>query len=370
MKQDNQHMDSCIGHCKLKLQRENFTIDVDFNIPKKGVLGIFGHSGSGKTTVLRCLAGLEEKAQGQITFNKQIWLNDRQQLTTQQRHLGYIFQESRLFPHMTVAANLDYGQQRNPTPANSHKLSASINKKQLLDLLNIHHLLTRHPAKLSGGEKRRVSIARALLKNPQLLLMDEPLAALDEKHKQEILPFLQCLHDETNIPIIYVSHSLEEVSQLCDQMVVMEQGEILFKGGLHETLVSPLSPLSTADNAAAIVEAKVIRHDNQFKLSTVETQSGNQLQIQGLIDINTAVRLRIQANNVSLCKTQATDSSILNTLQGTITHILEETESSILLQISSGKDILLSRISQKSYQTLQLAPQQSIFMQIKTMAIY
>jgi len=353
-----------IGHCSIKLQREDFLITADFKIPATGVLGVFGDSGSGKTTLLRCLAGLEKKAWGHIEFNEEIWLSDKIHLPCQQRRIGYIFQESRLFPHMSVDANLHYGQQRNKHPSPS-----IIEKQQLLELLNIGHLLKRQPHKLSGGEKQRVAIARALLKNPQILLMDEPLAALDEKRKQEILPFLERLHDELSIPMLYVSHNLGEISRLCDHMLVLEQGKIQFNGSLHDALISPESPLATADSAAAILEAKVIAHDEEFQLSTVLTENGNRMQVQGLLKLNQRIRLRILANSVSLCKTAPSDSSILNILKGQICKVLEVKASSTLLQIASGKDILLARISRKSYQQLQLAPGQPIFMQVKVVSI-
>ena len=363
-KHNNEH-DTHIGHCAIELQREDFSIQADFKIPAKGALGIFGHSGSGKTTILRCIAGLEKNIRGSITFNGQIWLNDDIQLSSQARNIGYIFQEGLLFPHMTVATNLEYGQKRNKQSSPS-----GIDKQHLLELLNIGHLLNRQPHKLSGGEKQRVAIARALLKNPQMLLMDEPLAALDEKRKQEILPFLEDLYNELNIPMLYVSHSLNEVSRLCDHMLVMNQGKIQFSGNMRDTLVSPQSPLATADNAAAILKARVIHLDDEFQISTVETVSGNHLQVQGLLKLNQHIRLRILANNISLCKTPADDSSILNILSGRINKILEEKNANALLQISSGDDIFLARITRKSYQQLQLAPGQSIFIQIKAIAMH
>ncbi|MFK5947811.1 MAG: molybdenum ABC transporter ATP-binding protein [Methylococcales bacterium] len=354
-----------IGHCNVHLEREDFSLQADFKIPTKGVLGIFGHSGSGKTTILRCIAGLEKELQGSIEINGHTWLSDRINLSSQQRHIGYIFQESRLFPHMTVEKNLEYGYQRN-----KRTTTTNIDKKHLLELLNIGHLLNRYPHKLSGGEKQRAAIARALLKNPQMLLLDEPLAALDDQRKQEILPFLERLHDEINIPMLYVSHSLDEVSRLCDHMLVMEQGRIQFNGSLHDALISPESPLATADNAAAILEVRAISQDKEFQISTVETANGNLIQVHGLIKLNRHIRLRILANNISLCKSKPENSSILNILEGKINRVIEEKDSSILLQIDSKKDILLTRVSRKSYQQLQLTPGQAIFIQIKAVALH
>lgn len=354
-----------IGHCAIELHRDDFSMKADFNIPAKGVLGIFGHSGSGKTTILRSIAGLEKDLQGTIIFNDQIWLDNKIHLSSQDRKIGYIFQESLLFPHMSVNDNLHYGLKRTQKIATS-----AINKKHLLELLNIGHLLNRQPHKLSGGEKQRIAIARALLKNPQMLLMDEPLAALDEKRKQEILPFLEDLHDELNIPMLYVSHSIDEVSRLCDRMIIMDHGSITFNGSMHEALISPKSSLATSDNAAAILEGKVVSYDKEFKLSSIETDNGNVIQVQGNFNKDRILRLKILANNISLCLSNTNDTTILNKLSGQIHALIEECESNILLQISIHNDIILARITKKAYQTLRLCLGQSVFVHIKSVAVH
>lgn len=352
------------GECQICLQREDFSVDAKFTIPSKGVLGIFGHSGSGKTTLLRCVAGLETDVQGRIEVNGETWLDAKKNLSSQQRNIGYIFQESRLFPHLTVRKNLEYGARRNTGN------TSSVDREYLLELLNIGHLLDRRPYQLSGGEKQRVAIGRALLKKPQMLLLDEPLASLDNKRKQEILPFLDKLHEELSIPMLYVSHSLEEVSRLCDYMLVMEQGRVEFKGGIHDALISPESPLATADNAAAVLEGSVSKQEKDFQLSTVHTCNGTTLQVQGVLPIGQQVRLRVQASDVSLSKTVATDSSILNILEGLISAVIEERDASILLQLVVNNDILLARISRKSYQSLGLSEGQKVFVQIKAVSIH
>ena len=356
---------SIAGHCSIKFQRKEFFIEAEFDIPSHGVLGIFGHSGSGKTTLLRCLAGLEKEAQGKIEFNKQNWLSDSQNISTQARNIGYIFQENRLFPHLSVQENIEYGSKR---CSSNNKIS--LDRKKLFELLNINHLLNRKPQQLSGGEKQRVALGRALLKNPQLMLLDEPLASLDKKHKQEILPFLSCLHRELNIPMLYVSHSLEEVSLLCDHIIVMEQGNIRFDGHLHEALVSPESPLAKADDAAAVLDGMVTKQEKEFQLSTIQTANGNNIIVPGKAKVGQQVRVRIQASNISLCKTAISDSSILNIIKGTISAIVDESESHVLLQINSKNDLLLARITQKSYQQLELGIGQTIYMQIKAVSIH
>ena len=353
------------SHCAIKLQRKEFSLAADFEIPARGVLGIFGDSGSGKTTLLRCLAGLEKQAQGKISFNGQNWLSESQNLSSQVRNIAYIFQEGRLFPHLNVRENLEYGTKRC-----TENNTTSLNRKDLFELLNIGHLLNRKTQQLSGGEKQRVALGRALLKNPQIMLLDEPLASLDKKHKQEILPFLSCLHRELSIPMLYVSHSMEEVSLLCDHIIVLNQGRIQFNGRLHDALVSPDSPLAKADDAAAVLDGLVIKQEKEFQLSTIQTANGNNIIVPGKSKVGQQVRVRIQASNISLCKTAITNSSILNIIEGTISAIVDESGSHVLLQINSRNDLLLARITKKSFQQLDLNIGQSIYMQIKAVAIH
>lgn len=355
------------GDCSIKLRRDDFSIEAEFTIPDKGVLGIFGQSGSGKTTLLRCLAGLEKDVEGSIVINNETWLSDNKSITTQQRNIGYVFQENRLFPHLTVRKNLNYGASRSVRKNNADN---TVDREHLLELLNIAQLLDRYPRQLSGGEKQRVAIGRALLKNPRLMLLDEPLASLDEQRKREILPFLDKLHDELNIPMLYVSHSIEEVSRLCDHMLIMHQGNIKFKGSLHEALVSAESPLAKAENAAAVLEGNVSKQEKDFQLSTVHTNNGNAFQVQGILPIGQRARLRVQATDVSLSKTEATDSSILNILEGIVSQIIEQQGAHVLLQLDINNDILLTRITRKSFQRLGLAVGQKVFVQIKAVSIH
>lgn len=356
---------STLSHCSIKLQRQEFLLEAEFNIPDSGILGIFGDSGSGKTTLLRCLAGLEKKVQGNIEFNGQAWLSKSQSLCSQSRNIAYIFQEGRLFPHLNVQDNLDYGRKRSKS-----KNESSLDRKKIFELLKISDLLKRQTQQLSGGEKQRVALARALLKNPQLMLLDEPLASLDSKHKQEILPFLSCLHKELNVPMLYVSHSLEEVSLLCDRILIMQQGKIQFDDLLHEALVSEHSPLAKADNAAAVLDGIVAKQEKEFQLASIQTKNGNNIIVPSTAKVGQQVRIRILASNVSLCKTAISDSSILNIIEGIISAIVDESGSHVLLQINSKNDLLLARITKKSFQLLGLAIGQTIFMQIKAVAIH
>ena len=353
------------NYCNISLERRDFSLRAEFEIPARGVLGIFGHSGSGKTTLLRCIAGLENDASGQIILNRQHWLSARRSLPTHRRNLGYVFQDSRLFPHKTVQKNLDYGALRQQPSAAGN----GVDSRHLLELLAIGHLLQRKPHELSGGEKQRVAIARALLKNPDILLMDEPLASLDDSRKQEILPYLERLHDELNIPMLYVSHSLPEVSRLCDYMLVLEQGRVVFTGDTHAALVDAASPLSHARNAAAMLEGVALQHDPDYELTTIQTAAGNRLLVQGALALGQKTRLRIKANDVSLCHSRPAGSSILNILEGIVTECMDEVEGTVLLKVNCAGDDLLVRISRFSYVALKLEPGAGIFAQIKSVSI-
>ncbi|MBU1564555.1 MAG: molybdenum ABC transporter ATP-binding protein [Proteobacteria bacterium] len=204
-----------------------FALHVDLHLPAGGVTALFGHSGSGKTTLLRCIAGLERAPGGRLCVNGELWQDEEHWLPTHKRGVGYVFQEPSLFPHLSVLGNLQYGMKRTSDPQR-------IDLQQLVELLGISHLLVRKPDSLSGGERQRVGIARALAVSPCLLLMDEPLAALDLKRKREILPYLERLHDELEIPVLYVSHSPDEVMRLADHVVVLDDGLVLAEGAPAE----------------------------------------------------------------------------------------------------------------------------------------
>jgi len=348
--------------CDIRLKRADFYVEANFVIPEKGVLGIFGHSGSGKTSLLRCLAGLEKDVAGRIEVNGEIWLDSVNNLPIQQRNIGYVFQEGRLFPHLTVLKNLDYGASRSKACDGSEK---SMDRGHLLDLLNIGHLLARYPFQLSGGEKQRVAIARALLKKPQVLLLDEPLASLDEKRKLEILPYLEKLHEELNIPMLYVSHNLDEMLRLCDHMLVMKQGKLVFSGSMRDVLVSPDSPLARVDSAVAVLEGTVSKQEKIFDISTVHTTNGNRFQVPGLMAIGKRVRLIVFASDVSVTKEKASDTSILNIIKGRVSAVLDKKRGRVLLQVDCNQDVLLSLISVKSFQNLQLSPGAEVYIQLK-----
>jgi molybdate transport system ATP-binding protein len=217
---------------QFQLDYGRFQLDVDLAIPNSGITVLFGHSGSGKTTLLRCIAGLQQAPHGFLQINGKVWQDSERNifLPTYRRPLGYVFQEANLFPHLTVAANVEFGVKR------IGKSTGPVIFQDVVELLGISHLLKCLPHSLSGGERQRVAIARALVLNPDILLMDEPLASLDFKRKQEILPYLNQLHQQTHIPILYVTHSQQEVMHLADYVVIMEEGRVLASGTLSETM--------------------------------------------------------------------------------------------------------------------------------------
>lgn len=242
---------------RFRLDYADFSLDVDLQLPGRGVTALFGHSGSGKTTLLRCVAGLERSDQGELTVNGERWQNSAQNLFVppHRRPIGYVFQEANLFTHLSVRRNLEFGMRRVPAPQRRVAL------EQAVELLGIDHLLERMPDRLSGGERQRVGIARALLTSPRLLLMDEPLAALDLKRKSEILPYLERLHDELDIPVLYVSHSPDEVARLADHVVLLEQGRAIAQGELRETLARLDLPTAFSDDAGVVIEGEIAGHD-------------------------------------------------------------------------------------------------------------
>ena len=216
---------------RYKLTLDSFQLSVDASFPAKGVTAIFGHSGCGKSTLLRCIGGLEKPQQAYLNINNQSWDNSANdtRLAPHQRRVGYVFQEASLFPHLSVIKNLEFGVKRSKHSNSANQMA------QAIELLEIESLLSRKPERLSGGERQRVAIARALAVCPELLLMDEPLAALDMRRKREILPFLQRVHREMEIPVLYVSHSPAEIKRLADHVIIMDAGKIMATGNLEET---------------------------------------------------------------------------------------------------------------------------------------
>jgi len=344
----------------------DFGLRVEARLPVSGVTAIFGHSGSGKTTLLRCIAGLERARGGRVTVAGEGWQDESRGLFVppHKRPLGYVFQEASLFPHLSVRRNLEYGQRR--IAASERRISLD----QAVELLGIGHLLERSPQRLSGGERQRVGIARALATSPRLLLLDEPLAALDQRRKQEVLPYLARLHAELGIPMLYVSHSLAEVTRLADHMLYLEGGEVRAVGPLNQVLTSAELPLAHLDEAETALEGQIEAHDEAFQLSYVRVPGGRLALPLTELPAGRAVRVGIQARDVSLALEKPQRSSILNQLQGQVLDVLHEPDSAqSLVRIDLGGAVLLSRITRRSAVELELRAGMRVYAQIKAVAL-
>ena len=342
-----------------------FRLDAGFEAPGRGVTALFGPSGSGKTTLLRCLAGLERASNGYLEVNGEIWQDDSKgiYLPTHRRPLGYVFQEASLFSHLNVRRNLEYGWKR--IPATQKRVGFD----QAVELVGIGPLLDRDPARLSGGERQRVAIARALLVSPDLLLMDEPLAALDLASKKDILPYLERLHDELSIPVLYVSHSPDEVARLADYMVLMENGKTVASGPLKELLARLDLPLAHGDEAGVVIDTVVGEHDDTYHLTRLDFAGGAISVARQPHALGHRMRLRIHARDVSLALNRHGDSSILNILPARVVEIVDENPAQVAVRLDAGGVPLLARITRKSSTLLGLEPGMAVFAQVKSVAL-
>ena len=350
---------------RFDLSYPGFTLHAELNVFAHGVIALFGPSGSGKTTLLRCIAGLEPTANGMLQVKDEMWQSGEKFLPVHRRPLGYVFQEASLFPHLSVRQNLEYGLKRIPSGQRKVQL------EQAVEWLGLSKLIERDsPAGLSGGERQRVAIARALLTSPRLLLMDEPLSALDAASKREILPYLERLHSELDIPVIYVSHSLDEVARLADQLVLMEQGRIIASGALNEVLGRLDLPTAHLDDAGAVIEASVAVHDEGYHLTRLDFSGGSLWVSKVERAIGSPVRARVLARDVSIATVAPQGSSISNILTARIDEIRDEGADRVSLRMSVGSgQILLSRITRRSRDQLGLMPGMEVFAQVKSVAL-
>lgn len=333
-----------------------------------GLTALFGRSGAGKTTLVNAIAGLLRPQRARIAIHGRV-LSDTQagvHVPPHRRRIGYVFQDARLFPHLTVRHNLLYGR----FFARRHD---KIGFEQVVDLLGIAPLLQRRPATLSGGEKQRVAIGRALLARPDLLLMDEPLASLDGARKEEILPYLERLRDELRLPIIYVSHAIPEVTRLADTVVLLSDGRVQAVGSVEDlTARLDLFPLTDRYEAGAVLSATLLRHDAAWGLSVLQTRAGEILvpQLQDRAP-GTMLRIRIRARDVTLALSPPADTSALNILHGTVAELKASGEGGpqVEVKLDCAGDMLLARVTRLSAERLALRPGQSVYAMIKSVAL-
>ena len=353
---------------KFRIDRGEFALDVDLTLPGRGVSALFGHSGSGKTTCLRAMAGLERAPRGYFAIGDEVWQDEAKGLFVppHRRALGVVFQEASLFAHLSVRANVEYGDKRVAPRERRFALA------EVAELLGIGHLLERLPAQLSGGERQRVAIARALLAAPRILLMDEPLASLDVRRKQEILPYLERLHGELSIPIIYVSHSPDEVARLADRLVLLDNGRAVASGALNDVLARLDLPATFADVAGVVVEARVGAHEADA-LTRLDF-AGGEIYVSARAEaLGTPLRCRVHARDVSLTLAPQVDSSILNCVAATVVGLAAtETPGHVLVRLAlgeRGEQPLLARITQRSASRLGIRPGLALRAQIKSVAL-
>ncbi|MGB0552470.1 MAG: molybdenum ABC transporter ATP-binding protein [Alphaproteobacteria bacterium] len=340
----------------------DFRVDAKIEADSSGVIALFGRSGSGKTTLVNMIAGLIRPDAGRIVIDGETLFNSEKQinLAPERRRLGYVFQEDRLFPHMSVAANLRYGMKRYNSKAQFH---------HIVDILGVQHLLDRQPTHLSGGEKQRVSIGRALLADPQLLLMDEPLASLDSSRKDEILPFIEELSSELNIPIIYVSHAMDEIIRLADMLVLMSDGEIAAVGSVEElTSRLDLRPMTGRYEAGSVINVVISKHDEAEGFTHLTFSGGTFLVPRIELPPGRKFRIRIRARDVSLALDNPQKISINNVFPGVIKELGTGSGDLIDVLIDAGAPIW-ARVSRSSVSRLELRPGKQVFTMIKAVAI-
>ncbi|MCG5241760.1 molybdenum ABC transporter ATP-binding protein [Azospirillum doebereinerae] len=342
-----------------------FQLDIAFTAEERGVTALFGRSGSGKTSVINAIAGLTRPDSGHIRIGGTTYFDSaaRVDVAVEKRRVGYVFQDSRLFPHMTVRSNLEFGLRR--VPAAERRIALG----PVVDLLGLGHLLDRRPRGLSGGEKQRVALGRALLAQPRLLLMDEPMASLDAGRKAEILPYIERLRDEMNIPIVLVSHALDEVIRLATTMVLIGEGRVVASGSVGAVMGRlDLSAVTGIHDTGAVLDLTVERHVEEDALSVLAFDGGRLMVPRVGRPVGAPVRLQIHARDVVLALEPPTNTSLRNTLSGRVTEIAESGPSSVDLRIAVGGSVLIARVTRAAARDLDLAPGRAVVALVKGVA--
>lgn len=375
---------------RLRLERPGFTLDVDLRLPGQGVTVLFGPSGSGKTTVLRCVAGLERAAAARVVVGRDVWQDEGRPgaaatfVPTWRRAVGVVFQEASLFEHLDVRGNLSYGLRRSAgvsadraawwrrgwAPLRHGDDGARRTLDEAVALLGIGHLLERRVDGLSGGERQRVAIARALATRPRLLLLDEPLAALDAARKREILPWLARLRARAGLPMLYVTHSPDELARLADHVVLLSDGRVQAQGDVGAMSSSLSGPLADGDEAGAVVDGRIGARDPHWHLCRIDIDGGHLWLRDSGRSVGEAVRLRLPARDLSLTLQEPSDTSIQNHLPGIVSAVADDTHpSQVRVQVAVGADTVLVRVTRKAWDRLLLAPGRRVWVQVKSAAL-
>ena len=359
-------------HLKIKMSRPVFELDLELQLPGLGITAIFGPSGSGKTTLLRAVAGLEKNHLGRIQIGSHVWQDTQQgiDLPTWQRPLGYVFQESSLLSHLNVTDNLNFGLKRAVKSSGNAQSVAATALQDAIELLGIGSLLQRMPDQLSGGERQRVAIARAIAMKPKLLLMDEPLASLDAARRQEIFPWLTKLRDELKMPMLYVTHSTEELTRLADHLVVLDQGQVKAQGPVGSVLTQVVNPVVVGEDAGALIEGCIGAVDKQWHLSRVDFEGGCVWMRDAGLPVGKTVRIRILARDVSLATSEPQNTSIQNQLRGHIQSITPDVHpSQVMVVLRCGAEEVLARVTTRAVDELSLQVGQPVWAQVKSVAL-
>lgn len=348
---------------QLRLARDGFRLDAAFSVPGAGVTAVFGPSGSGKTTLLRAIAGLD-RATGSVRVGGEVWQDDKTFVPVHKRAVGYVFQEPSLFPHLSVRENLLYGQRR-VAPSRQ-----PVRFDDVVDWLGLAPLLDRRdPAQLSGGERQRVALGRALLMAPRLLLMDEPVSALDGAAKAQILTQLERLHRDLQIPVLYVSHALDEVARLADHLVLLEAGKVTAVGPLAQTLARLDLPLSSGHDAQSVLDATVLEHDDTYGQTHLACPGG-MLWVTRLHHApGTRLRTRVLAQDVALATTEPQQTSVSNCITAQIVAMQDQGQDAVLVQLLADGAPLLARITRRSRDRLGLVAGQQVYAWVKATAV-
>ena len=354
-------------HIDLRLQRPQFTLKAALQLPAQGITVLWGASGSGKTSLLRCVAGLE-RAQGRVQVGDTVWQDDATRRFTPlwQRRLGMVFQESSLFDHLDVRGNLQYGLRRLP---HADQAEAQQAQQQAIGVLGIGHLLQRRTSTLSGGERQRVAMARALAVQPRLLLLDEPLASLDAPRKREVLPWLHALRQHLQVPMLYVTHSADEVARLADTLVVLDQGQVRASGPVAQVLSSIDLPVHLGDDVGALVTGTVAGCDEAWGLCRLALPGGELWVGHTGEPEGTALRVRILARDVSITLERAQHTSIQNHLSCVVAQIAPPAGHQVLVRLEAGGMPVLARLTARAVDQLQLRPGLQVWAQIKAVSL-
>ncbi len=348
-------------HFHLTLNRGSFRLPVHLELPGKGIAVLFGASGSGKTSLLRAIAGLDRHADARIQINETLWQDQQNFVAVHHRQLGYVFQDDNLFQHLSCAGNLHFAAKRSHTPA------AFLSR--VIDQLGLSALMPRMPLHLSGGEKQKVAIARALVQKPRLLMLDEPFSAVDEEFKHAFLPALKTLLNELDLPALYVTHSSAEMSQMADTLIYFRPGNSPVVAPTNELLTDLHQGLAFRSEAESFLEVRVSGHDRDYGLNILEYDGCTLFTGGEFLQIGQQVRVRIMAQDVSLALSPPTMSSILNILPVTVMELSELAGHQTTIRLRAGNQTILARITRKSAVVLQLVKGMQLYAQIKSVAV-